>query len=92
MNFLTSGKSGLIVNSVFHKGGHQKNANSGMVHPSKEVGLYILYNIYIYIIMDVEPKIVGKPPKMDGEKFMEKPMNKWTIWGYPKRSESSVFT
>ena len=24
----------------------------------------------------------GKPPKMDGENFMENPMNKWMIWGY----------
>ncbi len=23
-----------------------------------------------------------KPPKMDGENFMENPMNKWMIWGY----------
>ena len=29
----------------------------------------------------VEPKIEGKHPKMDGENFMENPMNKWMIWG-----------
>ena len=35
------------------------------------------------IDMDVEPKIGVEtyPPKMDGEKFMENPMNKWMIWG-----------
>ena len=31
--------------------------------------------------MGVEPKIVGFSPKMDGENFMENPMNKWMIWG-----------
>ena len=34
--------------------------------------------------MDVEPKIGGKIPKMDGENNgkPENPMNKWMIWGY----------
>ena len=32
--------------------------------------------------MGVEPTIGGKPPKMDGENFMENPMNKWMIWGF----------
>ncbi len=32
--------------------------------------------------MGVNPKIGGfYPPKMDGENFMENPMNKWMIWG-----------
>ena len=32
--------------------------------------------------MGVEPKIGGiLPTKMDGEHFMENPMNKWMIWG-----------
>ena len=34
--------------------------------------------------MGVEPKIGGcKTPKMDGENFMENPMNKWDDWGVP---------
>ena len=31
--------------------------------------------------MGVEPKIGGKPPKMDGSNG--KPYEKWMIWGYP---------
>ena len=32
--------------------------------------------------MGVEPKIKDFTPKMDGENFMENPMNKWMIWGF----------
>ncbi len=43
----------------------------------------------------VEPKIgVEKPisPKMDGENFMENPMNKWMIWGaFPKTKNPPIF-
>ena len=31
--------------------------------------------------MGVEPKILGKPTKMNGLYILEKPMNKWMIWG-----------
>ena len=35
-----------------------------------------------YFYVDVDPEIgVGKPQKMDGENFMENPMNKWMILG-----------
>ena len=33
--------------------------------------------------MDVEPKIGGFYPQKWMVKIMEKPMNKWMIWGYP---------
>ena len=32
------------------------------------------------MLIGVEPKI-GRALKMDGENFMENPMNKWMIWG-----------
>ena len=32
--------------------------------------------------MWMSPKDRGKTPKMDGENFMENPMNKWMIWGF----------
>ena len=31
--------------------------------------------------MDVSKNRGILPPKMDGENFMENPMNKWMIWG-----------
>ena len=31
--------------------------------------------------MDVSKNLGFLPPKMDGENFMENPMNKWMIWG-----------
>ena len=32
--------------------------------------------------MGVEPKIGGKPPKMDGENNGQNPMKKLMIWGF----------
>ncbi len=43
-----------------------------------------IYNLVFgahLVYMDVGPKIGGKPPKMDGENFMENPMNKWMEFG-----------
>ena len=33
------------------------------------------------LLVGVAPKIGGKTPKMDGENFMEDPMNKWDDFG-----------